>query len=152
MSIVLIEIIVRTFHPSIFHTPFLTCVGLGNIINFPFYSFLHQTRISHIPPPDITTLLLFALTLVYSMDVNFTVRCLFYIGELKQSLGFTYRISPNLLSSMIPEVCNAICSALMYLKIPSTEEGWLQIQADYYSLWHFPSRIEAMDGKRVLIA
>lgn len=86
------------------------------------------------------------------MDVNFTVRCLFSIGELKQSLGFTYRISPNLLSSMIPEVCKAICTALMYLKIPSTEEGWLQIQADYYSLWHSPNRIEAMDGKRGLIA
>lgn len=77
-----------------------------------------------------------------------------FLGESKQSLGFTYRISPNLLTSVIPEVCEAIYEALqpMYLMMPNTEEKWSQVQAQYHFIWQFPNCIGALDGKRVLIA
>ncbi|XP_064107865.1 uncharacterized protein LOC135216432 [Macrobrachium nipponense] len=75
-------------------------------------------------------------------------------GESKTSLGYSYRISPNLLSSVIPEVCEALYAALqpLYMKMPTNEEEWLRIQAEFHSLWQFPNCCGALDGKRVLIA
>ncbi|XP_064090654.1 uncharacterized protein LOC135204347 [Macrobrachium nipponense] len=75
-------------------------------------------------------------------------------GESKTSLGYSYRISPNLLSSVVPEVCEALYAALqpLYMKMPTNEEEWLRIQAEFHSLWQFPNCCGALDGKRVLIA
>ncbi|XP_064116718.1 uncharacterized protein LOC135222561 [Macrobrachium nipponense] len=40
----------------------------------------------------------------------------------------------------------------LYMKMPTNEEEWLRIQAEFHSLWQFPNCCGALDGKRVLIA
>nr|XP_027221791.1 uncharacterized protein LOC113813923 [Penaeus vannamei] len=74
--------------------------------------------------------------------------------ESQKSLGYQFRISHNLVSSIIPEVCKAIYQVLheQYLKAPSTERDWKQVAEEYYKQWNFPNCIGALDGKRVLIA
>ncbi|KAK4322343.1 hypothetical protein Pmani_001916 [Petrolisthes manimaculis] len=74
-------------------------------------------------------------------------------GESKQSLGYAYWISPNLLSRIIPEVCEALYQMLhtSHLKLPQTEDEWRRVQADYNNEWQFPNCMGALDGKRVLI-
>ncbi|KAK3883109.1 hypothetical protein Pcinc_012537 [Petrolisthes cinctipes] len=61
--------------------------------------------------------------------------------------------SPNLLSRLIPEVCEALYQMLhtSHLKLPQTEDEWRRVQADYNNEWQFPNCMGALDGKRVLI-
>ncbi|KAK4325314.1 hypothetical protein Pmani_004095 [Petrolisthes manimaculis] len=74
-------------------------------------------------------------------------------GESRRSLAFQYRISHNLISKIIPEVCSAVYTALRgtYLKLPTTSEEWLDVSKDFHALWNFPNCIGAMDGKRFLL-
>ncbi|XP_066977862.1 uncharacterized protein [Macrobrachium rosenbergii] len=75
-------------------------------------------------------------------------------GESQVSLGYQFRISHNLVSSLIPETCRAIYNIMKteYLKLPSTPEEWNEIALHYFQQWNFPNCIGALDGKRVLNA
>ncbi|XP_045111040.1 uncharacterized protein LOC123504521 [Portunus trituberculatus] len=74
-------------------------------------------------------------------------------GETQKSLAYQFRISRNLVCSIIPEVCQAIYQVLKttYLCMPNTTEEWRQIASDSFSQWQFPMCIGALDGKRVLV-
>ncbi|KAK4311476.1 hypothetical protein Pmani_017027 [Petrolisthes manimaculis] len=56
-------------------------------------------------------------------------------GECYRSLSCQFRISHNLISSIIPAVCKAIYQVLqpLYVKLPSTTEEWQKVAGDFYS-------------------
>ncbi|XP_063376504.1 uncharacterized protein LOC134663896 [Cydia fagiglandana] len=71
-------------------------------------------------------------------------------GDDYQSLHFLFKISPQLISEIIPEVCMALNEALKdEIKLPSCPEEWLEISKGY-SL-KFPRAIGALDGKHVAL-
>lgn len=72
-------------------------------------------------------------------------------GESYASLEFQYRISRSTLSSLIPNVCDAIYKVLKeeYLKCPATREEWLQIASEFQERWNLPNCIGAGDGKHI---
>ncbi|KAK4325877.1 hypothetical protein Pmani_003581 [Petrolisthes manimaculis] len=74
-------------------------------------------------------------------------------GETQVSLACQFRISHNLISAIIPEVCRAIYQVLKdeYVKLPSTEEEWRAIAHGYFAEWNYPLCLGALDGKRILI-
>ncbi|XP_045120471.1 uncharacterized protein LOC123509914 [Portunus trituberculatus] len=75
-------------------------------------------------------------------------------GESQVSLAYQFRISHNLISSIIPSVCRAIYQALQpqYLYLPRNQSEWQHVASQYYARWNFPMCIGALDGKRVLIS
>ncbi|XP_045111451.1 uncharacterized protein LOC123504747 [Portunus trituberculatus] len=74
-------------------------------------------------------------------------------GESRRSLEFQYRISHNIISEIIPQVCRALRAVLKdkYLNLPTTTDQWENVASEYYRLWNFPLCIGAMDGKRFLV-
>lgn len=74
-------------------------------------------------------------------------------GESQVSLACQFRISHNLISSIIPEVYRAIYQVLQpqYLHLPRNQSEWQYVASQYYARWNFPMCIGALDGKRVLI-
>nr|XP_026499959.1 protein ALP1-like [Vanessa tameamea] len=54
------------------------------------------------------------------------------------------------MSSFIPEVCDALYDALAdYIKIPNTEQKWMDIKTGFQLKWNFPGCIGAIDGKHI---
>lgn len=76
-----------------------------------------------------------------------------FSGESFQSLGYQFRVSKNLISELVPEVCAAIYRGLkeQYLATPSTEQEWKNIARDFEVKWNFPMCIGAIDGKHVMV-
>ncbi|KAG0725967.1 hypothetical protein GWK47_037553 [Chionoecetes opilio] len=74
-------------------------------------------------------------------------------GESRRSLEFQYRISHNLISSIIPEVCDALFAVLRgtYLKLPTTSAEWQEVASGFSNVWQFPNCIGALDGKHFLV-
>ncbi|XP_061717342.1 putative nuclease HARBI1 [Cydia pomonella] len=74
-------------------------------------------------------------------------------GRSYEDLKFSTIISPQSLSSIIPETCEAIYSVLHkdYLKFPRSQEEWKRIAALFEQRWNFPHLLGAMDGKHVTI-
>ncbi|KAM4033986.1 uncharacterized protein ACNLHF_020696 [Anomaloglossus baeobatrachus] len=73
-------------------------------------------------------------------------------GRSLQDLHFSSAISRPLLSSLIPETCDAIFHCLRsYIQFPNTEEEWRKIASDFEQLWQFPNCGGALDGKHVRI-
>ncbi|XP_068082633.1 uncharacterized protein [Anabrus simplex] len=72
-------------------------------------------------------------------------------GESYKSLMYSFRISASAISTIIPETCKAIYESLKdeYLKMPSTENEWLEISKQYEEIWNFPNCLGALDGKHV---
>lgn len=62
-------------------------------------------------------------------------------------------MSQNLISSIIPEVCEAIFDALQpdHLVVPACNADWKRIAEGFHTQWNFPMCVGALDGKRVLI-
>ncbi|KAG0727931.1 putative nuclease HARBI1 [Chionoecetes opilio] len=75
-------------------------------------------------------------------------------GESHASLGCQFRISHNLISSIIPSVCRAIYQVLkqQFLRFPTNQSEWQEVANNYFTQWNFPMCIGALDGKRVLIS
>lgn len=38
------------------------------------------------------------------------------------------------------------------MSVPTTQDAWRKVAADFYRLWNYPSCIGALDGKRILIS
>ncbi|KAE9523848.1 hypothetical protein AGLY_015736, partial [Aphis glycines] len=73
-------------------------------------------------------------------------------GRDYADLKFSTAISPQLLSKIIPETCNAIFKVLRtFIKIPTTENEWMETAKQFENKWQFNNCIGAMDGKHVLI-
>lgn len=74
-------------------------------------------------------------------------------GESFRSLQYVFRIPHNTISTIVPEVFDAIFAVLKdeYMKAPSTQEEWNQIATQFEKTWNFPHCIGAVDGKHVTI-
>ncbi|XP_031328647.1 putative nuclease HARBI1 [Photinus pyralis] len=73
-------------------------------------------------------------------------------GRSYEDLKFSAVISPQLLSSIIPETCWAIYNCLKhYIKMPTTEEEWKRVANQFETKWNFSHCLGAMDGKHIAI-
>ena len=75
-------------------------------------------------------------------------------GDYYSRLQHLTRIHETTLGRFIPEVCEAIYSALgrEFIALPSTPEQWLQVAKDFEIRWNFLHCIGAVDGKHIEIA
>ncbi|XP_069680317.1 uncharacterized protein [Periplaneta americana] len=67
-------------------------------------------------------------------------------GDSYQSLMYVYRIPTCTVSRIISELCDAIFAVLKneYLKVPKTEEEWLQVADEFNKKWNFPNLLGAL--------
>ena len=74
-------------------------------------------------------------------------------GETYRSLSFQFRMSRGAISYIVKDVCNAIIKNLspVFLKVPSSQEEWLEISAKFAERWQFPNCIGALDGKHIVM-
>ncbi|XP_039763773.1 uncharacterized protein LOC120636385 [Pararge aegeria] len=74
-------------------------------------------------------------------------------GRSYECLKFSTIISPQALSAIIPETCEAIYKVLHkdYLKFPRTCNEWKAISALFEERWNFPHLLGAIDGKHIAI-
>lgn len=71
-------------------------------------------------------------------------------GNSFSSLSDVFKVSPKLISSIIPEVCDALVEGLSdYVKIPRSQEGWREIADKYLKKWQVPNCLGSMDGKHI---
>ena len=73
--------------------------------------------------------------------------------ESFRSLEYQFWISRKATSYIINEVCKAIVTGLAgtYLKLPSSQEDWQNINQKFEETWNFPLCIGAVDGKHIEI-
>lgn len=74
-------------------------------------------------------------------------------GEAFKSLSFQFRISLNAVSYIVKGCCKAILERMVtkFIKVPSSDEEWLQISQKFEERWNFPHALGAIDGKHVRI-
>ena len=74
-------------------------------------------------------------------------------GESFRSFHFQFRISRPAISYILTEVCEAIPKNLgpSYLKVPSSEQEWIQIAKQFEEKWNFPNCLGAIDGKHITL-
>ena len=72
-------------------------------------------------------------------------------GKSFRSLHFQYRISRPAISYILTELCEGIPKKLgpSYLKVPSSEQEWIQIAKQFEEKWNFPDCLGTMDGKHI---
>ncbi|XP_046661985.1 protein ALP1-like [Homalodisca vitripennis] len=71
-------------------------------------------------------------------------------GDSYHSLSYTFKISKQIISTIIPTVCEAIVSVLQdYIKMPKTEAEWKVISKEFNDKWNFPNCVGAFDGKHI---
>ncbi|PNF25629.1 hypothetical protein B7P43_G03830 [Cryptotermes secundus] len=69
-------------------------------------------------------------------------------GDSYSSLSFVFKVSKQVISNILPEVCAALLDSLKeFVKIPQTQDEWLLVAEEYERKWNFPHCVGAMDGK-----
>ncbi|RVE47640.1 hypothetical protein evm_007737 [Chilo suppressalis] len=72
-------------------------------------------------------------------------------GDSLHTLEALYRVGRSTISIFLPEVCEAIYSALKdYIRILSRED-WIRIEHGFRTKWNFPGCVGALDGKYIII-
>lgn len=70
------------------------------------------------------------------------------LGDITKSVGFLFRVSPNTVSKIVSEVCDAIWEALSDIVFPKfSEMMWKEKALEFKTQWNFPYCIGAIDGK-----
>ncbi|CAF4934460.1 unnamed protein product [Pieris macdunnoughi] len=78
--------------------------------------------------------------------------CYLVTGASYRYLQAFYRVSRAAISSLIPEVMDAIFTYLeTILKVPQNNEEWKEIELGSRTRWNFPGCHSAIDGKHVII-
>ncbi|XP_046386856.1 putative nuclease HARBI1 [Ischnura elegans] len=73
-------------------------------------------------------------------------------GRSLEDLKYSAAISPQLLSRIIPETCEAIYNSLKeYRKLPTCEEEWKEVEKDFRQRWNFDHAVGAVDGKHIAV-
>ena len=74
-------------------------------------------------------------------------------GGAFRLLGFQFRISRSAISYIVISVCEALINHLgnLYLKTPSTNEGWMPVAREFQEKWQFPNAVGTTDGKHFVI-
>ena len=74
-------------------------------------------------------------------------------GENYASLGYQFRMSESILSTMVPYVCRVIYNVSKdeYFTCPRNETEWLEIAQAFEDQWQMPYCLGAGDGKRIRI-
>ena len=62
-----------------------------------------------------------------------------------------FRILKSTLSSMIPDVCEALWDELHqeYIVLPQNSDSWLSKAKEFEENWQYPHALAALDGKHV---
>ena len=68
-------------------------------------------------------------------------------GETYGSLAAQYRVGKTMISTIIPEVCNAIWQTMRTLHMRMPQE----IASDFHVKWKFPHCVGAVDGKHIVL-
>ena len=86
------------------------------------------------------------------MKVAITLRFL-ATGHSYKSLSYGFRVAPNTIVSIVPEVCQAIYDEYHEdaIKCPSTPEEWKEVAKGFSEKWNFHHVCGALDGKHVRI-
>lgn len=74
-------------------------------------------------------------------------------GDSYMTLQYSFRVSHNTISGIVPETCRAIVAEYgsEELRTPQTQAEWLQVAAGFWDKWKFPNCIGAIDGKHIRI-
>ena len=69
------------------------------------------------------------------------------------SLSFQFRIVVATVSYIVNSVCAAIIQYFgpIYMKVPSTDEEWLEIAHRFQDTWNFFICVGAIDGKHIMM-
>ncbi|XP_046573230.1 uncharacterized protein LOC124281247 [Haliotis rubra] len=70
-------------------------------------------------------------------------------GDSYKSLEFLYRVPKNTICNFVPQVCVAIYETLKkdFLKVPQSEEEWLQVAEGFEEKWQFPHCPKPLPGR-----
>ncbi|CAB3221184.1 unnamed protein product [Arctia plantaginis] len=73
-------------------------------------------------------------------------------GQSYEDLKFSAVISPQLMSTIIPETCSAIYKCLKhFIKMPTTQSEWKDNAKMFEDKWNFDHCVGAIDGKHISI-
>nr|XP_023028734.1 uncharacterized protein LOC111516862 [Leptinotarsa decemlineata] len=73
-------------------------------------------------------------------------------GDSYHSLSYTFKISKQIISAIIPIACEAIVSVLQdYIKMPQNEAEWNAISKEFNDKWNFPNCVGTFDGKHITL-
>uniref|UniRef100_A0A6P7GR81 Protein ALP1-like n=1 Tax=Diabrotica virgifera virgifera TaxID=50390 RepID=A0A6P7GR81_DIAVI len=71
-------------------------------------------------------------------------------GDSYHSLMYLFKVSKQIISKIVPEVCVSLIDSIREtVQTPTSEDQWKTIADEYHHIWNFPHCVGAMDGKHI---